>query len=96
MDYGKPLTIIIIDTFWFLLFSAVIGLVIVGAYIDHNNPTFKKIGTIKCYSGNTLTYEGKTTGVIRYISSSDNYQFRELGTDNFMEVSGNCIIKYDN
>lgn len=53
-------------------------------------------GTIKCYSGNMLIYEGKSTGAIKNASSSDGYQFREAGTDNFMEVSGNCILKYDN
>lgn len=55
-----------------------------------------KKGSIKCYSGNTLIYEGKSIGAISNVSYSDNYQFRELGTDNFMEVSGNCIIKHDN
>ena len=81
-----------------LLFSSVvIGAVIVGVYIDYTTPTptFEKRATIKCYSGNTLTYEGKSGGPIRNVKSN-SYEFRELGTNNSMEISGNCIIKYDN
>ena len=49
--------------------------------------------SIKCYSGNTLIYEGKS----KAISNVNNtYEFIELGTNNSMEISGNCIIKYDN
>ena len=57
--------------------------------------TDDKKGSIKCYSGNTLIYEGKSREII-HVSYSDNYEFTELGTNNSMEVSGNCIIKYDN
>jgi len=51
--------------------------------------------SIKCYSGNKLIYEGKCTEAI-YNVKSNSYEFIELGTNNSMEISGNCIIKYDN
>lgn len=50
--------------------------------------------TIKCYSAGTLIYEGKSTGEIMQSRSRDYYYFRELGTDNLVKVSGNCVIKY--
>lgn len=51
--------------------------------------------TIECYSGIKLIYKGKSTGAIKSPESSDGYQFREQGTDKFMEVSGNCVMTYD-
>ena len=51
--------------------------------------------SIKCYSGNTLIYEGKSTKAINNVKSN-SYEFIELDTNNSMEISGNCIIKYDN
>jgi len=50
---------------------------------------------IKCWSGGKLIYEGRSTGAIRSPESSDGYQFREVKTGDFMEVSGNCVIEYD-
>jgi hypothetical protein len=79
-----------------LIISALLLTSCTDAFWDSNVGKLNKKGSIKCYSGNTLIYEGKSTGAISNARSSDGYQFRELGTDNFMEVSGNCIIKYDN
>lgn len=49
---------------------------------------------IKCYSGGKLIYEGRSTGAVKNADQSDGYQFREKGTDNFLEVSGDCILTY--
>ena len=49
---------------------------------------------VKCYSGGKVTYEGTSTGAIRSPESSDGWQFREVGTNKFVEVSGDCIIRY--
>ena len=50
--------------------------------------------TIKCYSAGTLIYEGKSTGEIMQSRSLGYYYFTELGTDNLVKVSGNCVINY--
>lgn len=50
---------------------------------------------VKCYSGTLLIYEGESTGAVKNADQSDGYQFREKGTNNFLEVSGNCIITYE-
>lgn len=52
--------------------------------------------TIKCYSAGTLIYEGKSTEENMEMINFDGYHFRELGTDNYIRVSGNCIIRYGN
>ena len=51
--------------------------------------------SVKCYSGMQLIYEGVSTGAIKSPQASDGYQFRERGTNKFLEVSGNCIIQYE-
>lgn len=51
--------------------------------------------TIKCYSGGTLIYDGKSTGKISSEENSDGYFFKEQGTGKLKEVSGNCDITYD-
>lgn len=48
---------------------------------------------IECYSGGKLVYKGKSTGRMATVEGSDGWQFREEGTDKFVRVSGDCIIK---
>lgn len=50
--------------------------------------------TVKCYSGTKLIYERQSTGAIGSPENSDGWQFREKGTNEFKEVSGNCVIEY--
>lgn len=50
---------------------------------------------IKCYSGNLLIYEGNSSGNFLSEDKSDGYFFREKDTERLLEVSGNCIITYE-
>ena len=50
---------------------------------------------IKCYSGDKLIYEGRSTGKVSSEAQSDGYFFRDAKDNQLKEVSGNCIISYD-
>ena len=65
------------------------------AFWDSNFGKLGEEAKIKCYSGTKLIYEGESTGAVSNASRSDGYQFREKGSDRFLEVSGNCIIEYN-
>lgn len=54
---------------------------------------YGKEGTIQCYSGGKLIYEGISTGKLQTVSNSDGWEFREKGTADFIRVSGDCIIR---
>lgn len=49
---------------------------------------------VTCYSAEKVIYDGKSTGAVRNPEGSDGYQFRESGSNRFVEVSGNCVIDY--
>lgn len=49
---------------------------------------------VKCYSGDTLIYEGISTGKISNSESSDGYYFVDKKDNLLKEISGNCIITY--
>lgn len=55
--------------------------------------SFGGVRSIKCYSGNVLIYEGKSSGKVYSEQSSDGYIFNEKGSGDLMEVSGNCIMR---
>jgi hypothetical protein len=50
--------------------------------------------TVRCYSGGTLIYEGKSTGKVISEAQSDGYAFRDAADRKLKEVSGDCIIDY--
>jgi hypothetical protein len=73
----------------------ILGLLINSCTDKNLNSIIDTEITIKCYSAGTLIYEGKSTGEIMESRSTDYYYyFRELGTDNLVKVSGNCVITY--
>jgi hypothetical protein len=49
---------------------------------------------VRCWSGGQLIYEGESTGKVESELDSDGYFFRDKKTNEFMEVSGNCVINY--
>ena len=49
---------------------------------------------VTCWSGGKLIFEGTSTGKVVSEQNSDGYFFRDKKTDEFMEVSGNCVINY--
>lgn len=50
-------------------------------------------GAITCYSGGTVIYAGQSTGRIQTVENSDGWEFKEKGTENFIRVSGDCVIR---
>ncbi|MCP3684034.1 MAG: hypothetical protein GY861_15235 [bacterium] len=50
---------------------------------------------ITCFSGGIVIYKGESTGKISSEANSDGYYFREKGSNRLMEVSGNCVIVYE-
>lgn len=51
---------------------------------------------VTCFSGEKVIYHGKSSGKVISEENSDGYFFRDKGTKQTVEVSGNCIIVYDN
>ncbi len=51
--------------------------------------------SVKCYSGGVVIYDGVSTGKVQSEAQSDGYYFRDANTGISMEVSGNCVIRYD-
>lgn len=50
---------------------------------------------IECYSGGKLIYRGGSIGKPVSEQNSDGYSFREDGSQALIEVSGNCVIRYN-
>ncbi len=49
-----------------------------------------------CYSGTKLIYEGNSTGKVANSNSSDGYYFVDSSDNLLKEVSGNCVVTYNN
>jgi len=47
---------------------------------------------VVCYSGNTLIYEGTSTGRVHTMNYSKGFHFTDKATNTMMTVSGNCVI----
>jgi len=52
--------------------------------------------SIKCYSAEKLIYEGESTGKVASEANSDGYFFVDKADGKLKEVSGNCVIQYNN
>lgn len=50
---------------------------------------------VTCYSGGKVIYDGYSTGKVASEENSDGYFFKDKKTRQFVEVSGNCIIRYE-
>lgn len=51
-------------------------------------------GKVQCWSGTLLIYDGESTGKISNSEHSDGYYFMDKATGKLIEVSGNCVIRY--
>lgn len=77
-----------------------VGVLMVGLLLGCTDTTRAKLwaygdaASVRCFSGDSLIYAGHSTGKVANPSGSDGYQFMEEGTDQLVEVSGNCIIRY--
>ena len=50
-------------------------------------------GDVKCYSGGTLIYAGRSTGKIAKVKNSTGWQFKDSHTGKFVRVSGDCLVE---
>lgn len=50
---------------------------------------------VKCYSAEKLIYDGNSTGKVSSSSQSDGYYFVDKKDGKLKEVSGNCVITYN-
>lgn len=48
-------------------------------------------GTITCYSGGQVIYEGKSTGKI--LTESHGWLLQDAATGRLVRVSGDCVIR---
>lgn len=81
-----------------LLFSAVLLFTFTGCTDAEWDSIIGKLNNpakITCYSGNIKISEGYSTGAVMSAKQSDGYQYRNKTTGKFMEVSGNCVIEYE-
>lgn len=54
--------------------------------------TIGSAGSITCYSGGKVIYDGKSTGKISTESQSDGWYFEDAATHKLVRVSGDCVI----
>lgn len=50
-------------------------------------------GTIECYSGGKVIFEGSSTGRIATVDRSDGWEFKDEITGKFIRISGTCVIR---
>lgn len=73
----------------------VLALFLVGCS-DTDVASFSAIGSpgeITCYSGEKITFQGKSTGKIQTVDKSDGWEFKDEATGKFIRVSGPCVIR---
>lgn len=79
------------------IFFFIIALLLVGC-TDAGMGKFTALGnkaTVMCWSGDTVIFNGRSTGKVRTEENSDGYFFVDSASKQTVEVSGNCVIKYD-
>lgn len=50
-------------------------------------------GTIECYSGGHLVYEGVATGKISTEQNSDGWYFKEARTGDLIRTNADCVVR---
>ncbi len=66
-----------------------------AACTDTQYASFQALGSrhhVICWSGDTVIYEGISTGRVLSPKDSDGWQFEDEKTGKLVEVSGNCVI----
>jgi hypothetical protein len=69
-------------------------LAILSSCSDAMKGRFSALGNgraIKCFSGGTLIYEGKSTGKINSEEGSDGYYFTDIN-GKYVEVNADCLL----
>lgn len=69
---------------------------IIGGCTDSDLSSFESLGhtaQVTCYSGGKVFYNGHSTGKVQTTAQSDGWEFREAGTNQFIRVSGECVVR---
>ena len=59
---------------------------------------FKSYGSgakVRCWSGGMIIYDGQSTGKVSSEANSDGYYFVEKSSGQTLEISADCITKYN-
>lgn len=79
------------------IFFLVIALLLT-ACTDATFGKFTAVGNkaaVTCWSGDTVIFNGRSTGKVLSEAQSDGYFFVDSASKQTVEVSGNCVIRYD-
>lgn len=49
-------------------------------------------GTVRCFSGGQVIYDGQSTGKIASTANSDGWEFKDAKSGRFVRVSGDCVV----
>lgn len=74
------------------------SILILSACTDAEKGKISALGSaasVTCYSGAQVIYSGRSTGKVLSEGGSDGYFFRDSVSRHTMEVSGQCVVKYD-
>lgn len=66
---------------------------------DAEKAKFTALGgkaTVKCYSGGKEFYSGRSTGKVSPEDGGAGYFLKDSARGKLVEVSGQCIVEYDN
>ena len=50
-------------------------------------------GSITCYSGGQVIFDGQSTGKIESEDRSDGWKFMDATNNRLVRVSGDCVVK---
>lgn len=78
----------------FAMCAAALTLACTNADYDKQVGKLNVPASIVCWSGTNKIYEGHSTGAIG-VEPGTGYYFRERESGLFVEVSGNCVVRYD-
>jgi len=80
-------------------FKMLIAAMLVTALSSCTDATFESYAAygdqfkVTCWSGGKISYSGMSTGKVMSLEASDGWQFKEQGTNKFVRISGDCIIR---
>lgn len=77
-------------------FLALISIVLLSGCTDADRGKLGAIGKdghIQCWSGDHKFYDGYSTGVVHTEETTDGWYFVEKSTNEFIRISGNCLIR---
>lgn len=81
-----------------LFVLAIVSVLMLSACTDSDISSLESLGhtaQVTCYSGGKVFYDGHSTGKVQTTSQSDGWEFREAKSNQFIRVSGECVVRQD-